>query len=184
MKIDSQSLWNKFKHSLIESIKETEVIAFKAAWKSCSDRTKFYFGELLPKVAKKLDLGFHKEKPFRIDGIFVKKGGQTTDVPLIYLESENIAASSHEEVYKLCCLNAPLKVLIVCTEWDDEFWKKQIIDGHWHYIVEDFKDELSLTGSFAFIIAAWDETLKFHAYVLDEHAEITEDTLLIEIEPT
>ncbi len=181
MKFDTQSLWEKFKSCLIESIKETEVTAFEEAWKSCSDRTKFYFFELLPKVAKKLDLGFQREKPFRIDGIFVKKGGQTTDVPIIYLESENIATSSHEEVYKLCCLNAPLKVMILCTEWDDQFWKKQITENHWHYIVDDFKDELSLTGYFAFIIAAWDETLKFHAYVLNENADLIEDDLLLEI---
>jgi len=183
MPYDKQSLWGNFKSALIASIKETEATAFKEAWKSCGDRTKFYFYELLPKVALKLDLGFQTEKPFRIDGIFVKRAGQTTNVPIIYLESENIATNSHDEVYKLCCLNAPLKVLVVCTEWDNEYWKKKVIYGHWHYIVEDFKDELSLTGYFAFIIAAWDQTLKFHAFVLNEHAEIIEDQLLIEINP-
>ena len=89
------------------------------------------------KIAKSLNPSI-TEKPFRIDGIFVKTAGQTTTVPIIYLESENIATNSHEEVYKLCCLNSPLKVLIVCTDWDSEIWRNKIIDGHWHYIVEDF----------------------------------------------
>jgi hypothetical protein len=181
MPYDKQSLWDSFKNSFVASIKETEVTAFKDAWKSCGDRTKFYFDDLLRKVALKLGLGFQTEKPFRIDGIFVKTAGQTTTVPIIYLESENNATNSHEEVYKLCCLNAPLKVLIVCTDWNSEIWKNKIIYGHWHYIVEDFQDELSLNGYFAFIIAAWDETLKFHSFVLNESAEVIEDQLLIEI---
>jgi len=181
MRFNAKDLWNNFKQSLLEGIKETDVRAFEQAWKSCNDRTLFYFDILLPRVAQKLKLGFQKEKPFRIDGIFTIRGGQTNDVPIIYLESENNARSSYEEVYKLCCLNAPLKVLIVCTEWDDQIWKEQVVYKYWHYIIEDFKDELSLTGYFAFIIAAWDETLKFHSYVFNENAELIEDAMLIEI---
>jgi hypothetical protein len=102
-------------------------------------------------------------------------------VPIIYIESENYVTTSHEEVFKLCCVNAPLKVLFVCTTWDDPSWKEKVAYGHWHYIVEDFMEQSSLTGYFAFIIAVWDETLKFHAYVLDEKAELIEDGLLLEL---
>lgn len=183
MNFSTHDLWNNFKQSLLESIQETDVSAFEQAWKSCNERTQFYFDNLLPNVARKLKLGFQKEKPFRIDGIFTVKGNQNNEIPIIYLESENNARSSHEEVYKLCCLNAPLKVLIVCTEWDDQLWKEQIVQGHWHSIIQDFKDKLHLTGHFAFIIAAWMETLKFHSYVLDENAKLIEDTVLIELNP-
>jgi hypothetical protein len=181
MKLDGRTLWAAFREAMIASIKETDFSSFETAWKSCDNRTEFYFTELLPKIAARLDLGFRKERPFRTDGIFWKKGGQTTEVPIIYVESENIATTSDSEVYKLCCINAPLKVLILCTPWGDPLWKKELSEGYWHYIIDDFNDEVGLTGYFAIIIAAWDKSLKFHSYVLDEEAELIEDNLLTEI---
>lgn len=180
MKYQSRPLWEAFRNAIISSIQETAITVFEEAWKSCYQRTEFYFNELLPQVAGKLNLQFKKERPFKIDGVFWTKAGQTTEVPVIYLESENIATRSNEEVYKLCCVNAPLKVLIICTEWDDATWRKELGEGYWHYIIEDFKDEVGLKGLLAFIIADWQETLRFHSYVINEGGEVAEDTLLAE----
>ncbi len=181
MKFDTQSFVGKnLRAVLLKVSRRQKLLPLKRLGSPVATEPNFISLNCCPKSRKSWISDF-REKPFRIDGIFVKKGGQTIDVPIIYLESENIATTSHEEVYKLCCLNAPLKVMILCTEWDDQFWKKQITENHWHYIVDDFKDELSLTGYFAFIIAAWDETLKFHAYVLNENADLIEDDLLLEI---
>ena len=180
MKIDSNQLWKNFKDCLLSTLAEFPIIKIEEAWVSQKERTFFYFEHLLPKIAEKMNLGFRKEKPFRIDGIFFKQGGQTTEVPLIYLESENNPASTHEEIFKLCCLNAPLKILFICADWTDKT-KESLSKGNWQYIIDDFNDEVSLTGHIAIIVAEWNERLKFYSYVFDENAKIIEDKLLLEI---
>ena len=180
MHFDNLQLWTSFKTSLLDSIKETAISDFEKAWISRTDRTLFYFDSLLPKIANKMNLEFAKETFFRVDGTFYKKGGQTSKVPIIFLESENDVRTSEGEVIKLCLLNAPLKVLMICNDWN-ETSKKIISEGYWEYIIEDFKDESLLTGYFAFIIAEWNENLKFYSYVYNEKAEIIEDELMITI---
>jgi len=175
-------LWTTFKNSLVESINETDKSIFEQAWKSRSERTLFYFDSLLPKVASKMNLEFEKEMNFRVDGTFYIKAGQTSKVPIILLESENEAFTSHYEFHKLCLLNAPLKVLMICNDWNDSS-KKILTENFWGYIIEDFAEECSLTGYFAIIIGEWNENLKFYTFVYDNHGNSigTEDKLLIEI---
>lgn len=182
MKIDYAQLWDSFKNALVGSIKETDINVFEKGWSSSSERTLFYFDSLLPKVADKLNLKFEKEMRFRVDGTFYKIAGQTSRVPVIVLESENDVRTSEDEVIKLCSLNAPLKILMTCCDWNSDS-KKIIREGYWEYIIEDFSDESSLTGYFAFIIGEWNETLKFYTHVYNENAELIEDELLIEIKP-
>ena len=180
MQLDYLKLWTSFRTSLINSINETEINDFEKAWVSRTERTLCYFDSLLPKIAGKMNLEFEKEMYFRVDGTFYKTGGQKIKVPIIFLESENDVRSSDGEVKKLCLLNAPLKVLMICNDWNDSS-KKIITEGYWDYIIDDFKDENCLTGYFAFIIAEWNDTLKFYSYVYNEKAEIIEDKLMIEI---
>lgn len=174
-------LWTTFKNSLVESINETETSVFELAWKSRPERTRFYFDSLLPKVASKMNLDFEKEMKFRVDGTFFKKAGQTSKVPIILLESENNAFDSHDEINKLCLLNAPLKVLMICNDWNDAS-KKMLTENYWGYIIEDFAKESSLTGYFAIIIGEWNETLKFYTFVYDNlgNSIESEDNFLIE----
>lgn len=184
---DYQALWSNFKNFLLESINEIDKSDFEIAWKTRGERTNLYFNTLLPNVADKMKLGFDKEMIFRRDGIFYKIAGQgKTKVPLIFIESENDPYSCDDEVYKLCLLNAPLKVLMICTDWNEKK-KNEIIDGYIQYIIENFKDESSLTGYFALIIAEWvsndmpNDILKFHTYVYNDKAENIEDKLLIDL---
>lgn len=170
-------LWTAFKNALIESIKETKQADFKKAWTSRYERTCFYFDSLLPKVADKLGLELEKEVLFRVDATFYKRGGQTTKVPVIFLESENDVRTSNHEIYKLCSLNSPLKILMICNDWN-EASKKIITDGYWDYIIEDFIDESSLMGYLAIIIAEWNEELKFYTYVYDNNGKVIEDLVL------
>lgn len=174
-------LWATFKNHLLESINEVDTSSFELAWKSKPERTRFYFDSLLPKVACKMNLDFKKEMKFRVDGTFFKKAGQTSEVPIILLESENDAFASHDEVHKLCLLNAPLKVLMICTDWNVAS-KKILTEKYWGYIIEDFAEESSLTGYFAIIIREWNETLKFYTFVYDNFGKPieSEDCLLIE----
>ncbi len=170
-------LWQTFKKALQESIQETNVEDLKKGWASCDDRTCLYFNLILPKVATKLDLGMDKEVIFRVDATFYIMGGQTTKVPIIFLESENDFKTTNHEVYKLCALNAPLKVLMICTDWDAAS-KKDLTEKYWEPIIDDYNDESKLTGYFAIIIAEWNEELIFHTHVYNEKGKVIEQDIL------
>ena len=66
-------------------------------------------------------------------------------MPIIYLESENDIRTSEREVNKLCMLNAPLKILMVCNEWNSGS-KKLTKEYYWDYIIEDFAEQIGLRG--------------------------------------
>ncbi|QEC68736.1 hypothetical protein FRZ67_16015 [Panacibacter ginsenosidivorans] len=180
MKADYLQLWNLFKSSLLEALKETNTDEFDKGWSTSPQRTLFYFDTLLPKVAKKMNLKYELETFFRVDITFYKEAGQTSKIPIVYIESENDVRTTEGEVIKLCRLNAPLKIIMVVNDWNDSS-KKIISEGFWEYIIEDFKDESLLTGYFAFIIGERNNGLKFYSYVYNELAEIIEDKLLVEI---
>lgn len=153
---------------------------FEQSWVSKSERSKFYFESLLPRIAPRLGLEFRKERPFRIDGVFFKRASQSTEVPLIYVESENYAKSSHEEIFKLCCISAPLKVLFICNEWT-EVDKREITDGYWQYIIDDFAEEKILIGNLCIIIAEWNDRLRFHTCCFNNKADLFEEKILAEL---
>ena len=179
MQFTSDLLWASFRKAFVDTTNEISIVDFEKAWISSGDRTMFYFDSLLPTIAKKLDLTFEKEMIYRIDGVFSKVGGQNTKVPVIYLESENDIRTSEREVNKLCMLNAPLKILMVCNEWN-EASKKLIKEYYWDYIIEDFAEQIGLKGVFAVIIGEWNETLKIYTHVFNDKGEIIEDGLLLE----
>lgn len=180
MIFDTNILWDNFKKSFIATVNDYPIQILDQSWLSRGDRSKFYFKSLLPKIATLLDLKFKTERPFRIDGIFFREGSQSTEVPIVYIESENNAKSSHEEIYKLCCVSAPLKVLFICNDWTEKD-KNKIVDGYWNYIIDDFAESNLLTGNFCILIAEWNEKLKFHSYCFNDKGLLFEEEILIEI---
>lgn len=170
MKINYADLWNSFKINLIESLKESSEFELSNLGNIC-DRTSFYFKVLLPRVAQKMGLMFTTEEPFRVDGMFYKIGrqdGNNLKIPIILLESENDYTTSEGEVKKLCLLNAPLKILVVCSEWAGSI-SKDIVEGYWEYIMEDFASDSASTGYFAFINCSCTPNIRFDALVYDEN---------------
>ncbi len=180
MSFDPNTLWDNFKTAFKQMAKNFPVQVLEQSWLTKSDRTKLYFEILLPKIAMLLDLKFKTERPFRFDGIFFKQGSQNTEVPIVYIESENDAKSSHEEFYKLCCISAPLKVLFICNAWT-AIDKEEITNGYWNYIIDDFAETNLLTGNICIIIAEWDETLKFYSHCFNDKGILFEEETLIEI---
>jgi len=173
MSNQSLQLWQQFKAELKKKTSLMSFERFETAWKSRSNRTVYYFDHLLPEIANALGLGFKKEKTFLVDGIMYLKASQETEVPKIFIESENNIHCSNEEVYKLCSLNAPLKILFLCHEWTPET-SQQIAEWYWDYIIGDIKEENGLIGYLAIIVAEWNESLKFHSYVYDNNAIVIE----------
>ncbi len=86
----------------------------RTAWHSQHERTALYTG-ILRDVAGDMELTL-EEQLLIVDYALVDA---TTNVPRVFIESENIAFSAMQEVRKLCCLAAPLKVLLSVCEWDE-----------------------------------------------------------------
>lgn len=110
--------WNEYKCNFRSELEATPSEAFSQAWKNSGSRTKLYVEDLLPKVAERMNLVLCKEL-FKVDYAFCKNDSYGNRVPLIFIESENNAASATREIRKLCSLAAPLKILITCVKWSD-----------------------------------------------------------------
>lgn len=180
MSFDANTLWENFKQSFKMTVKSYPIPTLEQSWVSKAERSKFYFESLLPKISELLELEFRTERPFRIDAIFFKRGSQTTDIPVIYIESENNIKSSNEEIYKLCCISAPLKILFVCNSWTEK-QKDEIVNGYWQYIIEDFAEAKLLSGNICILIAEWDDNLKFYSYCFNSSGFLFEEEVLISI---
>lgn len=181
MKPNSTELWASFRRAFLDAANETNFQDFGNAWKSCKNRTEFYFNILLPNIASRLSMSYEKEKFFHIDAVFCREGGQTTKIPFIALESENHVKTSDNEIKKLCMLNTPVKILMICNTWNDST-KEKMKDNYWDYIIGDFHDQVGLIGVLAVIIGEWDDyenELKFYTHVYDETAEVIEDAILL-----
>lgn len=175
MKLGSDLLWNMFKESLFKEINTINKEQLVKAWDSCKDRSNFYFDFLFPRIANELGLEYKKEAVFRFDGVMFKKAVNGQPVPIIYIESENDAKSTVREVYKLCSLNAPLKLLFICQLWSQER-KEELMQDFWIDIIDAFKNEIGLVGSIGFINAeSRDGRLRFHLILVNEDGERVED---------
>ncbi|KXS54330.1 MAG: hypothetical protein AWU57_1278 [Marinobacter sp. T13-3] len=166
---------NNFEKKLDESCDETLL----KAWESSGNRTSFYESSLLRNVASEMSMVF-KNEDFKIDYTFCKRMDGHYDVPLIFIESENVAASADHEMRKLCCLQAPLKVLIVCAEWSEEpgFWSH---GGDKNRLLKKWSSQIrmhnkvwpspSITGV---IVAEWRDSLRYYSIAFDHFGEVVD----------
>jgi len=176
----SIELWNDFKANLKDCLLATPKDKLLHSWGTNPSRTTLYFEGILPVVASKMNLLFKSEKPLRVDGLFYKIGGQSTQIPIVAIEAENNIKSSDQEIEKLCYLAVPLKILFVCYEWN-EATEKEISEGYWEYIIEDFASENILTGTTAIIIADWSNKLTFQSRVYNLKGELVEKENLFQL---
>jgi len=116
----SKKLWEDFRKGL-ENRLRTKKDDLKAVWDIPEERTNLY-DNLMKELAE--DLGYYFRPQFlRIDYALCDKERK---VPLIFIEFENNALLiAEDELRKLCCVSAPLKVIISVIEWSDEpgYWK-------------------------------------------------------------
>ena len=178
MKFNSEQLWAVFKKMLTETLNETPIEIVGDAWNSNPERTKFYFDFLLPKIANKMKFNYEKEKVFRVDAVFYIKAENGYQVPIVFIESENNADDTETEIYKLCCLNAPLKVIFICQEWTEKR-KKEITEEYWDYIIDAFVKENLLVGYLGVIVAEWMDDLKFYSFAYNENGKMVEEQTII-----
>jgi hypothetical protein len=160
--------WIQFRDQFSAILSSVPDQNLKEAWSSSSARTKFYTNDLFPQLAKKLELGYTTEL-FKVDFALCAESSSGKKVPLIFIESENDASTAEHEMWKLCSLSAPLKVLVVCHEWSEEpdFWPH---GGHkskslqkWSDIIKAHNEVWPQPSIYGVIIAEWHKTLRFYS---------------------
>ena len=115
--IDEYHLWFEFIEHFNVCIGKGSDEQLRQAWSSRKDRTKFYTKDLLPQVAKNMNLKITKEE-FKVDFVMgIEDPYFEYKIPKIYIESENDFNRAEHEIRKLCSLNSPLRVLITVDEW-------------------------------------------------------------------
>jgi hypothetical protein len=131
-KFDVLTEWRKFEAALILELKATPLAEFESAWRSLSDKTRFYDRVLMPKVAARLGYGLQYEFVL-CDYVFWNRDR----VPMVFIESENAHGTATSEIDKLCCFSSPVKALFLsCERADGERdkylpgWKERFATHH------------------------------------------------------
>lgn len=177
MKDLSKTLWRDFKKTFIEALDTKHILH---NWTQVSKITDYYREELIPQIANKLNLHYAAKEYLLIDYVLSKKDKKETDdweIPLIFIESENEIDSIHdslpgEELFKLCCTNAPLKVII--TKDDNWEYNSEMHIKNWSDIII-FTEVTQLVGYLAIIIIEKQDKNLFANYILfDDNADIIE----------
>jgi len=173
------SFWNEFKREFIRELNELSDEEYQYAWRRRKNRTILYEDTIIPKISKSLNLNYKKED-FKIDyTLCVENDGH--EVPLIFIESENVANSAHHEIRKLCCLSAPLKVLIVCAEWSDEpgAWRhggdKCKLIERWSSQIKAHNKVWPMPAVTGVIVAEWNSSLKYYSLAFDHLGDIVDN---------
>jgi hypothetical protein len=168
-----ESLRDKFLRLFAAAMTDADPTTLRAAWASQGARTHFY-SNIFARVAAGLDLDLEQELLI-VDYAMV---GKDDGVPRIFIESENIAFSAVQEVRKLCCLAAPLKVLFSVCEWDESesLWKNGSMRPHllpeWRQAVAKHKAAGTFCGDIIAVVAEWrpDDSLRFYSLSLLDSA--------------
>lgn len=164
--IDEYHLWFEFIEHFKVCIEKCSKEKLCQAWKTPSNRTKFYTKYLLRQVAKKMNLKISKEE-FTVDFVMgVEDPYLGYKIPRIYIESENDINSAEHEIRKLCSLNSPLRILITVDKWPDVPQKKFGKLREWQSIIAAHKKEnkQNFSGTIGILIGAFEsDILRFHA---------------------
>ena len=189
METSPQALWAAFQRSFCAAILSLEGSRLAEIWATQYSRTPFCADELLKSVAKDLELDFKREHS-RVAYSMWDYRAHSEPTPVIFIESEEQATCADQEVKTLCCLAAPLKVLITVGEWEDVIprWRKgghrSILVARWRSIRSAYHAAWRDPGVFGVLIGESDPdgVLRFHGFELDaETASSVGDRVLLEV---
>jgi hypothetical protein len=155
--------WDQFKGVFKAALEAQPPESLLQAWENSSNRTGFYKGLFRDYIAKEAGLEYSSEL-FLVDHLL--RTGDPNWMPQVWIESENSVLSAQHEIYKLCCLQGPLKVLITVAAWDEtQHWRGVGLQGFpeswvipedhlkkWHSIVKAFSDSYNFSGQLGVII--------------------------------
>ena len=163
--IDEYHLWFEFIEHFNDCIRKCSDEQWRQAWGNSTNRTKFYTEDLLPQVAKNMNLKITKEE-FKVDFVMgIEDPYFEYKIPKIYIESENVFNSAGHEIRKLCSLNSPLRILITVDKWPNEPEKKFSKLREWQSIIAAHKKHnKDFAGTIGILIGDFEsDILRFHA---------------------
>lgn len=189
MKQSPQALWATFQHAFCAAIQSLETARLVEIWATQQTRTDYYSDELLKCIARTLELDFKREYS-RVDYSMWDSRSGSEATPVIFIESENHATGGDHEVETLCCLAAPVKVLITVGEWEDVLprWRRggqrSLLMTRWRSIRSAYQTAWPDAGVFGVIVGESDPdgVIRFHAFELDaEPGAALSDRVLLEL---
>lgn len=164
--------WTAFRDSFIRQLQSTAPQLLRTAWQSATERTKLYTSSVIPAIAG--DLGLSRaDELFRVDAAMGKVASNGLTVPIVFVESENVAASigkARGEMYKLCSLSCPLAVLVTVVEWSPAIFgsraREQELTMEWQRIIAAYHEVWPRTGIIGVIVGEWgpDNRLRFYSF--------------------
>lgn len=177
---DGSQLQRRFLALLAESVDRVDLRALHLSWETQTARTALY-GKVLSDVAMAMGLQLEPEL-LVVDFALI---GADDRVPKVFIESENIATSAVQEVRKLSCLAAPLKVLLAVCEWDEapEVWphgspRSGLLDA-WRREVALHAAAGSLVGSIVAVVAEWRDDHFLRLYAVDLRNSGAPDEMIV-----
>lgn len=180
MIIDPKTEWKKFRDSLVAELKLTPIGEFEEAWQGLKNKTEFYGSKLLVRVAHRNQWEIWNEF-LRCDFALANSDG----IPIIFIESENNHASASEEIEKLCCIAAPVKVLFLSCEWFNS--ERQAFIDDWLERIRRQHSALPFDCMYMFVVGEWgrgdpdDGILRYYLESFDPLGQEIEPRLEIEI---
>lgn len=181
MAIKPEDLWKQFSKALADQLSAATDEQLQRAWSTHTERTRFYTGQLLRGVAQALHLRFESEL-FKVDfAMWTQDTGE--GVPIVFIESENNSGTAYQEVRKLSCISAPLRVLMVTMQWDESpgVWPsggmRRKLLNHWASIIKEYQSVWPRTGIFALVVGEWQPShvLRFYANAFDADGSLLAD---------
>lgn len=169
-------LWYRFRDGLVKALSEVEEQHLIDAWSSQTTRTSFYRQLVLPPVARDLGLEIGGDL-FKVDFVMTTPSSSGRAVPVVFIESENIATSAAHEVRKLSVLAVPLRVLITVVEWSD-LWpgggRRKVLLPEWQAILRAHAEVWPHPGWLGVVVGEWgpDQHLRFYTLALGPDGEV------------
>ncbi len=170
------SLWCQFRDSFVNALSKVDNQVLADAWTRQSHRTSFYRELVLPQVSRDLGLDVGSEL-FKVDFVMKTRSSSAEPVPVIFIESENVAITAGDEVRKLSVLAVPLRVLITVGEWSDHFpnsgLRKDLLP-EWQAILRAHSEVWPHPGWLGILVGELgaDEHLRFYALALGPDGEV------------
>jgi hypothetical protein len=178
------ALWQAFRAAFANALSSAETALIIDAWtKEVGPRTRLY-QKIMPALAASMELDYRAEV-LLVDHMLCDRA---TRVPLVFIESENNAFSASHEIWKLCSVAAPLRVLLTVVEWDDQpgVWpagnRREQLLGEWQSIASAQHRVWPNPGLLVVVVGErWGDRLRFYAHIfMAQTGKWQDEGLLIE----
>ncbi|MFC3031675.1 hypothetical protein ACFOEE_03980 [Pseudoalteromonas fenneropenaei] len=170
----SDDIYIWFRDRLKSKLETISLSDFAIGWSTgLANKTKFY--EQLFKEVGEFERKVVTYEQFRCDVTISDENG----VPLVLIEMENAHSTASSEIEQLCCLNAPLKVLVISCAWHDSERERWL--PIWQNIIRKHNSAFPTNSKFCIVVGEWgrgrpcDELLRYYMVTLSSQGNVVED---------